>query len=196
MPEMVALEKALCRSAPWRYWTRKGVLPWALQDASPRGHGLEIGGGSGLMAAELLRRFPDLRLTVTDFDASMLDGAHDLLRPFGDRAQLATADATELQYADGTFDYVFSFIMLHHVVRWEAALTEALRVLKPGGWIVGYDILDTFLFRLFHKLERADVRLLTLSEIQSFLDPAPADRALLIPGSTRSTVRFKIRKTH
>ena len=194
MPEMVALEKALCRSVPWRYWTRKGVLPWALQDASPKGHGLEIGGGSGLMAAELLRRFPDLRLTVTDFDASMLDGAHDVLLPFGGRAQVATADATELQYADGTFDYVFSFIMLHHVVRWEAALTEALRVLKPGGWIVGFDILDTFLFRLFHRLEKADVRLLTLPEVHSYLERALVDRAFLTPGPLRSTVRFKIRR--
>ena len=146
------------------------------------------------MAAELLRRFPDLHLTVTDYDAAMLDAGRDLLNPFGDRVQIGTADATELRYADGTFDHVFSFIMLHHVLRWEAALTEALRVLKPGGWIVGYDILDTFLFRLFHRLERADVRLLTLSEIQSFLDYAPVDRAVLTPGSTRSTVRFKIRK--
>lgn len=147
------------------------------------------------MAAELLRRFPDLRLTVTDFDASMLGGAREPLRQFGDRAQIATADATELQYADETFECVFSFIMLHHVVRWEAALTEALRVLKPGGWIVGYDILDTFLFRLFHRLERADVRLLTLPEIQSFLERAPVDRALLTAGATRSIVRFKIRKS-
>lgn len=146
------------------------------------------------MAVELLRRFPELRLTVTDYDATMLDGARGLMSPFGDRVQIAAADATELQYAEGTFDYVFSFIMLHHVVHWEAALTEALRVLKPGGWIVGYDILDTFLFRLFHRLEKADVRLLTLREVQSFLDSAPTDRTLLIPGSTRSTVRFKIRK--
>ena len=148
------------------------------------------------MAAELLRRFPDLRLDVTDYDAAMVDAGRDLLNPFGGRVQIGTADATDLEYADGTFDYVFSFIMLHHVVRWEAALTEALRVLKPGGWIVGYDILDTLLFRLFHRLEKAEVRLLTLSEIQSFLDSAPADRALLTPGSTRSTVRFKIRKNH
>lgn len=191
---MVALEKALCRSAPWRYWTRKVVVPWALQGATPSGDALEIGGGSGLMAAELLRRFPELRLTISDYDRSMLDAGRGLIRPFGDRARIAAADATQLEYADATFDYVFSFIMLHHVVQWETALLEALRVLKPGGWLVGYDLLDTLLFRAFHRLEKAEVRLMTLSEIHTFLEQAHADRAVIAPGPTRSTVRFKVRK--
>ena len=60
MPEMVALEQMLCRSALWRFWTRKYVLPWALQGMRPSGEGLEIGAGSGLMAAGLLDAFPDL----------------------------------------------------------------------------------------------------------------------------------------
>jgi ubiquinone/menaquinone biosynthesis C-methylase UbiE len=75
---------------------------------------------------------------------------------------LERADATDLRFAEGSFDFVFSFIMLHHVLEWERALGEAFRVLRPGGWLIGYDILDTALFRWFHRLEGAEVRLMEL----------------------------------
>jgi spermidine synthase len=56
MPEMVPLEQRFCRSAPWRWFARHVILPWALQGEPLRGDVLEIGAGSGAMAAELLRR--------------------------------------------------------------------------------------------------------------------------------------------
>jgi SAM-dependent methyltransferase len=36
---------------------------------------------------------------------------------------------------------VLSVLMLHHVVAWEQALAEAVRVLRPGGRIVAADLL-------------------------------------------------------
>ena len=38
------------------------------------------------MAAELLERFADIRLTATDYDDSMVEVARDRLLEFGDRA--------------------------------------------------------------------------------------------------------------
>ena len=192
MPEMVALEKVFCRSAPWRWWTRRYVMPWALQGVSPSGRALEIGAGGGIMATAMLDRFPDLELVVTDYDGAMLAAGQRFLERFGPRANLEIADATSLGFADHSFDYVFSFIMLHHVVEWEKAFAEALRVLRPGGWLLGYDLLDNRMFRGLHRLERAKVRSMTLPELDSVLSDLPVSRAVLT--GRGSLLRFRIQK--
>src|SRR5215472_9446926 len=43
MPAMSRLEAVFCRSAPWRVFTQRAVLPWALQGMRPEGRVLEIG---------------------------------------------------------------------------------------------------------------------------------------------------------
>src|SRR5438045_5195328 len=87
-----------CRSAPWRVFAGRVVLPWALQGQDLRGDVLEIGCGSGAMAAEMLRRYPTIRLTATDYDDAMLDGARRRLAAFGERVEVRRADATALPF--------------------------------------------------------------------------------------------------
>lgn len=50
-----------------------------------------------------------------------------------DAQELRRADAEELPFADGTFDIVYSYGVLHCTPDTEAAFAEAFRVLKPGG---------------------------------------------------------------
>ena len=64
------------------------------------------------------------------------------------------ADAAALPFPDGRFDLVMSAAMLHHVIEWDKALAEAVRVLRPGGKLVGYDMLNTGPIRLIHVGER------------------------------------------
>lgn len=110
-----------------------------------------MGAGSAAMAAELLAAYPDVPMTVTDYDQAMVAAAGRLLAPAGERVTLRRADATALPFAAGRFDAVLSVLMLHHVVAWERALAEAVRVLRPGGRIVAADLLANAPLRLLHR---------------------------------------------
>jgi ubiquinone/menaquinone biosynthesis C-methylase UbiE len=194
MPTMSKVESVFCRSAPWRFVAGRAILPWALQGRTPTGHVLEIGGGSGAMAAQLMARYPDIRMTVTDFDTAMVDAARTRLAPFSDRVVAQRADATALPFEPGSFDTVLSFIMLHHVIEWERALTEAVRVLRPGGYLLGYDLLATGPARLIHRLDGSRNRLMRLAELQAVLGHQRVDDVAVRPGFGRQVVRFSALK--
>ncbi len=152
MAEMSWQERVFCRSAPWGWFARTVVLPWALHGEELKDDVLEIGSGSGAVAAALLERFPDARLTATDYDPQMVETLKRRLTPFGARARVEQADASALPFGDESFEAVVSFLMLHHVGRWEDALREAVRVLRPGGALVAYDLVATPLTRGVYRL--------------------------------------------
>ena len=192
MPEMSRLEAVLCRSAPWRLLAREALLPWALQGERLEGDVLEVGAGSGEMAAALLERFPSMRLTASDFDPAMVREIERRLRPFGGRATAAREDATALSFADGSFDAVLSFVMLHHVVAWERALAELVRVLQPGGLLLGWDMLKTRVFdRLERTFGRGDERLIRLPELRPRLQELPLADVSVRPALGGIAVRFR-----
>ncbi len=190
MPVMSRFEAAWCRSAPWRALARRVVLPWALQGRRPSGHVLEIGAGSGAMAAELLAVLPDITMTVTDVDPMMVDAASARLWPFGGRATVQVADATSLPFPDASFDAVVSWIMLNHTVEWEKALAEAVRVARPGGEVVGYDLLSTAPLRLLHQAERARFRMIRFDDLRDAVRTLPVEQAVLTPSLAGLAVRF------
>jgi len=48
-------------------------------------------------------------------------------------AAYACADGEHLPFADSTFDYVYSFGVMHHAPDTQRCIDEAFRVLRPGG---------------------------------------------------------------
>ena len=143
MPAMSHVESLLRRSAPWRMFATGVMLPWALDGQPLEGHALEVGSGSGAMAAALIDRHANLTLTATDYDPVMVHQLECRLARYGDRATVAHADATALPFADETFDVALSFLMLHHTGEWEAALNELARVVTPGGCVIGCDMVQS-----------------------------------------------------
>ena len=194
MPKMAPSEVRLCTSDGWAAFAGRVVLPRVVGGESIGPDALELGGGAGAMAEQLVARRSELRLTTTDLDERMVEAAGRRLARFGDRAIARVADATALPFPDESFDTVLSFIMLHHVIHWEKALAEAFRVLRPGGSLVGYDLLSTGLNRLFHRIDRSPHQLVSLGELRAALDALPVDRALLRPGLGGHVVRFSLRK--
>jgi SAM-dependent methyltransferase len=67
--------------------------------------------------------------------------------------QVTVGDATRMSYPDCSFDSIGSFTMLHHVpttALQNQILAEALRVLRPGGVLVGSDSLPSNGLHQFH----------------------------------------------
>jgi len=95
---------------------------------------LEIGCGRGAGAYLIKTLFHPRRIHATDLDALMIRMAHTYLRA-RDRAGMdfSVADASALPFPDGVMDAVFGFGVLHHVPDWQAALSEVIRVMRPGG---------------------------------------------------------------
>ncbi|MDQ6838955.1 MAG: class I SAM-dependent methyltransferase [Actinomycetota bacterium] len=189
---MSLVERAFCRSAGWSAFTRTRVLPWALQGVRPAGRVLEIGAGSAAMAAAMVETHPDITLTVTDYDPSMVGAARRRLRDF-EQVNVRQADATDLPFDDDTFDTVVSFIMLHHVGAWELALAEAVRVLRSGGTLVGYDLLASWPAKTIHQLEGAEHRLIVLSDLRSTFSDLPVTDVTVRRGLGGIVARFHAR---
>jgi ubiquinone/menaquinone biosynthesis C-methylase UbiE len=169
MPEMPPSAKATLTSLPYRLAARRIILPWILQGVEPAGEGLEIGAGLGGLTAQLLTLYPRFRMVATDTDTERVGMAEQVLSGFGKRASVQRADAVALPFPDGRFDLVLSAAMLHHVIEWDKALAEAVRVLRPGGKLVGYDMLNTAPARLMRVGERQGTVLLSSTQLQTAL---------------------------
>ena len=186
-------EAAFCCAAPWRLFARRVMAPWVLAEEELAGSVLELGSGSGAMAAEFLERFPTLTLNATDFDPRMVEVARSRLAGFGGRASAEAADATNLHFADASFDGVIAFGMLHHVGQWELALSEAARVLKPGGLLLAGDFVE---FPGLVAVERATgnpgVRPVRWNELEPALRQLPLTR---VHAQRTARIAFHLRAT-
>ncbi|MGV9797182.1 class I SAM-dependent methyltransferase [Mycobacterium sp. NPDC003449] len=160
---MSRIERAFCQGMLWRAGSGPAVLgQLPLDRLGP--DVLEIGSGSGDIAARLAQSRPDLTLTATDFDPAMVASATRRLRAYAG-VVVQPADATDLPFADDSFDSVLSCLMLHHIVDWEPAIAEVARVLRPGGVFTGYDLVRSPLATAIHRLDRSPFRLVNPDEL-------------------------------
>jgi len=97
----------------------------------------DIGGGTGNYA---------LALSAEGWDPVVVDRSPEMLaRAAAKGLQTVEADAQRLPFADESFDAATMISMLHHVEDRGLALTEARRILKPGGRLAlkGYTAEDS-----------------------------------------------------
>jgi demethylmenaquinone methyltransferase / 2-methoxy-6-polyprenyl-1,4-benzoquinol methylase len=96
---------------------------------------LDVAGGTGDIAFRFLARAPGAHATVCDLTESMLAEGRKRAEAENRAANLdwVVGDAMALPFAANTFDvYTISF-GIRNVTRIGDALSEAFRVLKPGG---------------------------------------------------------------
>lgn len=100
---------------------------------------IDVGCGAGRHSFEAFARGADV--IAFDQDAEELDNVAVMLKAMGDsgdvpesaRAQTVEGDALALPYPDASFDVVIASEILEHVPADEAAISELVRILKPGG---------------------------------------------------------------
>jgi demethylmenaquinone methyltransferase/2-methoxy-6-polyprenyl-1,4-benzoquinol methylase len=100
-------------------------------------HMLDLGTGTGDLAAEALRQCPGCRVVAADFTLEMMQIGRTR-QPSG--IGWSAADALRLPFADESFEAVVSGFLLRNVSDLSLALAEQRRVLKAGGRLL---VLDT-----------------------------------------------------
>jgi SAM-dependent methyltransferase len=100
---------------------------------SDSGRILDAGCGTGALSAEILRRTTLAEVIGVDISEAYV--AHATASTSDSRATFETGDLTSLEFSDGTFDQVFSQLVLLFVPDTDKAINELIRVTKNGGTV-------------------------------------------------------------
>lgn len=92
---------------------------------------LEVGCGIGIDGLEFVKAGADY--IGVDFSEQSAKLAEKNFALHGYNAKILVADAESLPFADNSFDFIYSWGVIHHTPRPELAISEIWRVLKPGG---------------------------------------------------------------
>lgn len=113
-------------------------------------HGLDLGGGTGAAGIKLAERIgPRGSVTIVDASAGMLSvaAANAAGRDLAN-VETRVMDAERLEFPDSSFDLAVCSFAAAYFIDIERAVSEALRVLKPGGRIgfASWSLPDRFPF--------------------------------------------------
>lgn len=92
---------------------------------------LDAGCGTGSLALELARRFPDRAVHGVDVAPPYV--AYAKARAVDGRPIFAEASATALPFADAAFAASYAQLVINFIPQPQQALAEMIRVTKPGG---------------------------------------------------------------
>ncbi len=146
---MNTLERYLCSSSLWRYISRRQLLPWVLSGARLGDHVLEIGAGSGAATEHLRERAS--RVTSLEYDHDSTVKLKTWHHP--QTGGVLCGDAAQLPFTSETFSSVIAILVLHHLQSrklQDQAFAEVLRVLRPGGVFLAFEIHDSWIHHVGH----------------------------------------------
>jgi demethylmenaquinone methyltransferase/2-methoxy-6-polyprenyl-1,4-benzoquinol methylase len=119
-------------------WRRAMV---AAIEATPGDRVLDVATGTGMVAAELVKRW-GCRVVGIDQSEAMLAGARAKLGRdpwLASRVELVRGEAERLPFSDGEFDGLTFTYLLRYVDDPSATLRELARVLRPGARIASVE---------------------------------------------------------
>ncbi len=113
---------------------------------------LDVGCGVGAAAREIAGA-GNLEVTGIDVDPKQIELARGgAARP---NLRFMVMDATRLDFDDSEFDIVATSMVTHHIPNWERALSEMVRVLRTGGYLIYTDhVFRSWLAKVGRRLIR------------------------------------------
>ena len=94
---------------------------------------LDVGCGTGSLTFALAEHPELARIEAIDFSPTFVAAAR--ARNTDSRVSIAEGDATELPFADRSFDRAMALLVLHFVPEAGKAIAEMRRVVRPGGTV-------------------------------------------------------------
>ncbi len=151
---------------------------------------LDLGAGTGLLAAELAVVLPGASFVLLDEAPEMLERARERLAPLGDRVTTVVADLAD-PLPEGPFDVIASALAIHHLDDAGKAdlYARAAQALAPGGVLVNAEqvagptpVLDAAYRERWEAHTRAlgadDAMLAAAAERMAIDRPAPVEDQL------------------
>lgn len=197
-----------------KYTTRDKLIKTQmleLADLRPDEHVVDIGCGTGTLALMAKQKAPQALVFGVDADTQALQIAKNKTLKAKQNITYIQSLANEMEFADNTFDCVFSSLFFHHLL-WQDKLSvglEIYRILKPGGrfilsdWGIPSNRLMQSLYKPVQWLDgygntqdNADGRLSTMLSMCGFEETHPiANHNTLFGTLSLFVARKKIQKT-
>jgi ubiquinone/menaquinone biosynthesis C-methylase UbiE len=164
-----------------RYQLEPYIKPFARFE---EGHGkdvLEIGVGMGADHLEWAKNTPR-RLIGIDLTQRAVDFTARRMSLEGHIPEVHVGDAERLEFADGSFDIVYAWGVLHHSPNTAQAINEVHRVLRPGGIarVMIYHRYSIVAYMLWIRYSLFKLRWLSLSKIYDQFNESPGTKAYTI----------------
>lgn len=126
---------------------------------------IDVAGGTGDIAFRIAKKFPHTKIDVVDINQEMLDVGQERAVDLNLFSNLTftCSDGEKLSFADETFDFFTIAFGIRNFTNIDAGLSEAYRVLKPGGKFICLEfskvndyflqkIYDIYSFKLIPKI--------------------------------------------
>lgn len=102
---------------------------------------LEIGAGTGRVSVPIIAR--GYRYIALDENPAMLEVLRQKVAGVARKVRLVEADARDMPFERDSLHAVIAVHFWHMLDNWQQALTESMRVLRPGGFLFeGWDVSD------------------------------------------------------
>jgi SAM-dependent methyltransferase len=103
---------------------------------------LDLGCAVGASTVAVASYFPDAQVYGVDVGGAMLRYAHARAEHLGQRVHYVQANAERTAFPDGSFDFVYSCVLLHETSKaaTRKIFAECHRLLRPGGVVIHCEV--------------------------------------------------------